>query len=156
MANVPYHFRLVASNALGVVYGFDQILDEANVVVWGANYVGQANVPPGLSNVVAIAGAYDHSLALKNNGTAVGWGDNTFGQATVPAGLNNLVAVAGGEYYSLALKNNGTVAAWGANILWPDERAGRFEQCGDDCQWNLFKSGIEKRWNGGGLGRQLL
>jgi alpha-tubulin suppressor-like RCC1 family protein len=101
----------------GVVYGFDQILDEANVVVWGADYVGQANVPSGLSNVVAIAGAYDHSLALKNNGTAVAWGDNTFGQANVPAGLNNLVAVAGGEYYSMALKNSGTVAAWGANIL---------------------------------------
>jgi subtilisin-like proprotein convertase family protein len=117
VANVPYHFRLVVSNALAVVYGFDQILDEANVVVWGANYVGQATVPSGLSNVVAIAGAYDHSLALKNNGTVAAWGDNTFGQATVPAGLNNVVAVAGGEYYSMALKNNGTVAAWGANIL---------------------------------------
>ena len=115
--NVPYHFRMVASNFVGVVYGFDQVLDEANVVAWGADYVGQAEVPPGLSNAVAIAGAYDHSLALKNNGTAAAWGDNTFGQATVPAGLSNLVAVAGGEYYSLALKNNGTVAAWGANIL---------------------------------------
>jgi subtilisin-like proprotein convertase family protein len=117
VTNVPYHFRLVVSNVLAVVYGFDQILDEANVVVWGANYVGQATVPSGLSNVVAIAGAYDHSLALKNNGTIAAWGDNTFGQATVPAGLNNVVAVAGGEYYSMALKNNGTVAAWGANIL---------------------------------------
>ena len=117
LPNVPYHFRLVVSNALAVVYGFDQILDEANVVVWGADYVGQANVPSGLSNVVAIAGAYDHSLALKNNGTAVGWGDNTFGQANVPAGLNNLLALAGGEYYSMALNNGGTVAAWGANIL---------------------------------------
>ena len=79
LPNVPYHFRLVVSNAVTVVYGFDQILDEANVVVWGANYAGQANVPAGLSNVVAIAGAYDHSLALKNNETAVGWGDNFYG-----------------------------------------------------------------------------
>jgi alpha-tubulin suppressor-like RCC1 family protein len=115
--NQPYHFRLVVSNAIGVVHGFDQLFDEANVVAWGADYIGQTNVPPGLSNVVAIAGAYDHSLALKNNGTAVAWGDNTFGQTNVPAGLNNVVAVAGGEYYSLALKNSGTVAAWGANIL---------------------------------------
>ena len=75
-------------------------------------------MPSGLSNVVAVAGAYDHSLALKNNGMAVAWGDNTFGQTTVPAGLSNVLAVAGGEYYSLALKNNGTVAAWGANS-WP-------------------------------------
>ena len=55
----------------------------------------QVNVPAGLSNVVAIAGAYDHSLALKNNGRPVAWGDNIFGQATVPAGLNN--AVGGGR-----------------------------------------------------------
>jgi hypothetical protein len=117
LTNVPYHFRLVASNAVSVVYGFDQILDEANVVVWGADYLNQANVPGGLSNVVAIAGAYDHSLALKNNGTVAAWGDNTFGQASVPPGLNNVLAVAGGEYYSMALKNSGLVAAWGANIL---------------------------------------
>jgi subtilisin-like proprotein convertase family protein len=117
LTNVPYHFRLVVSNIFAVVHGFDQILDEANVIVWGADYVGQANVPPGLTNAVAIAGAYDHSLALKNNGTVAAWGDNTFGQSTVPPGLNGLVAVAGGEYYSMALKNNGTVVAWGATIL---------------------------------------
>ena len=118
VTNVPYHFRLVVSNATTVVYGFDQILDEANVVAWGADYVGQASVPATLSNnMVAVAGAYDHSLALKNDGTAAAWGDNNFGQSTVPAGLNNLVALAGGLYYSMALKNNGTVVAWGANIL---------------------------------------
>jgi subtilisin-like proprotein convertase family protein len=116
--NVAYHFRIVASNALTVVYGFDQILDEANVVVWGANYVGQAAPPPGLSNIVAIAGAYDHSLALRNNETVVAWGDNAFGQSTVPAGINNnVLAVAGGQYYSMALRNGGTVNSWGANIL---------------------------------------
>ncbi len=115
--NLPYHFRLVVSNAFTVVYGFDQIMDVANVVAWGANYVGQATTQPSLTNAVAIAGAYDHSLALRNNGTVAAWGDNTFGQATVPGGLNNVLAVAGGAYYSMALKNGGTVTAWGANIL---------------------------------------
>ncbi|MEI6194932.1 MAG: LamG-like jellyroll fold domain-containing protein, partial [Verrucomicrobiota bacterium] len=115
--NVPYHFRLVAANAAGTNYGFDQILDEANVVAWGANYVGQGAVPAGLSNVTAIAGAYDHSLALKNNGTVVSWGNNTLGYLTVPSNLTNVLAVAGGEYYSMALKNNGTVTAWGANVF---------------------------------------
>jgi len=117
LPNVPYHFRLVVTNALGVTTGFDQILDEANVVAWGANYLGQTTVPAGLSNVVAVAGAYDHSLALKPNETAVAWGDNTFGQGTVPAALSNFLAVAGGAYYSMALENNETVASWGANIL---------------------------------------
>jgi subtilisin-like proprotein convertase family protein len=116
--NVPYHFRLVVSNAFsGSVPGFDQILDEARIVAWGADYVKQIEVPPGLSNVVAIAGAYDHSLALKNNETVVAWGDNTFSQTNVPAGLSGVLAIAGGQYSSMALKNNGTVTAWGGNIL---------------------------------------
>jgi len=116
--NVPYHFRLVVSNGFGgIVTGFDQILDEARIVAWGADYVKQIEVPPGLSNVVAIAGAYDHSLALKNNGTVVAWGDNTFSQTNVPPGLNNVLAVAGGQYSSMALRNNGRVTAWGGNIL---------------------------------------
>ncbi|HEX3857718.1 MAG TPA: LamG-like jellyroll fold domain-containing protein [Verrucomicrobiae bacterium] len=118
--NVPYHFRLVASNAVGTNYGFDQILDEANVVTWGANFVGQLNVPAGSTNMTAIAAAYDHNLALRNNATAVGWGDNTFNQAAVPPGLSGLLAVAGGQSYSLVLKNTGTVVAWGANIF-PNE-----------------------------------
>jgi subtilisin-like proprotein convertase family protein len=117
LTNVPYHFRLVVSNAQAVVYGFDQVLDQANVVAWGANFLGQLNVPAGLSNVVAVAGAYNHSLALKSSGLAVGWGENAVGQATVPANLTNLVGIAGGEYFSAALRANGTVAAWGANVF---------------------------------------
>ena len=116
-SNVPYHYRLVSSNVVGVAHGFDQIFDEANVVAWGADYVRQIEVPPGLSNVVAIAGAYDHSLALRDTGTVVAWGDNTFSQTNVPPGLNNVLAVAGGQYSSMALRNTGTVAAWGGNIL---------------------------------------
>ena len=116
--NLPYHFRLVVSNAQTVVFGFDQILDEATVAVWGADFAGQANVPSGLSNVVAIAGAYNHSLAVKNDETAVGWGDNFFGQAIVPPALNvNVLAVAGGQTYSLALQNGGNVVAWGGNTF---------------------------------------
>jgi len=118
--NQPYHFRLVVSNiveVVEVVYGFDQIFDETGVVAWGADYLGQTNVPPGLSNVVAVAAAHDHSLALKNDGTVLAWGDGFHGQTNVPVDLNGVVAVAGGEFYSLALKNNGTVAAWGANTI---------------------------------------
>ena len=117
LTNVAYHYRLVVSNAMAVVYGFDQVLDESYVVAWGADYVGQINVPVGLSNAVSIAGAYDHSLAVKNNGTAVAWGENNFGESTVPASLTNVVAVAGGESYSMALNGSGIVSAWGLNNL---------------------------------------
>jgi hypothetical protein len=114
----PYHFRLVVSNLLGVVRGFDQIFDEAGVVAWGADYLGQTNVPPVcLSNMVAIAAAYDHSLSLKNDGTVVAWGDGTENQTNVPPGLNNAVAVAGGQFYSMAMLNTRTVRSWGANLV---------------------------------------
>ncbi|HEX4264762.1 MAG TPA: LamG-like jellyroll fold domain-containing protein [Verrucomicrobiae bacterium] len=115
--NVPYHFRLVVSNVFSVVTGFDQIFDEAKVVAWGADYDQQVEVPAGLSNVVAIAGAYDHSLALKNNGTVTAWGDPNLNVTNVPPGLNNVLAVAGATYTSVALRNNGTVTEWGGNIF---------------------------------------
>ncbi len=114
---VPYHYRLVVSNAFQTVRGFDQIFDVANVVVWGANFLLQSQPPPNLTNVTAIAGAYDHSLALRNNETVVAWGDNTFTQTNVPAGLNGVLAVSGGQYSSMALTNTGRVRSWGGNVF---------------------------------------
>src|SRR5882672_2197926 len=38
------------------------------VVAWGQNPSGQTNVPPGLTNVMAVAGGSQHSLALKVTG----------------------------------------------------------------------------------------
>jgi alpha-tubulin suppressor-like RCC1 family protein len=38
------------------------------VVAWGSSIGGITNVPPGLSNAVAIAGGFTHALALENEG----------------------------------------------------------------------------------------
>ena len=115
--NLPYHFRLVVSNGLGVAYGYDQIFDQANIVAWGADYAGQTTpLPAGLTNLVTSLGAgYENSLALNTDGTVVAWGINTFRQTNVPAGLNTAVAVAGGDRHSLAMRSNRTVIAWGSN-----------------------------------------
>ena len=78
---------------------------DGTVVAWGDNDYGQTNVPPGLTNVVAIAGGDAHSLALKSDGTVVAWGYNNYGQTNVPPGLKNVVAIAGGGDHSLALGN---------------------------------------------------
>ncbi len=87
-----------------------------NVVAWGGNDYGQTNVPPGLTNVMAITGGGgEFSAALKADGTVVAWGDNDHGQTNVPAGLSNVVAIAGSGNGILALKSDGTVAAWGSN-----------------------------------------
>lgn len=90
------------------------------VTAWGDNTYGQTNVPPGLTNAIAVAaGACSfHNLALKSDGTVVAWGENNDGQANVPAGLSNVVAITAGGYHNLALKNDGSVVAWGFNSNW--------------------------------------
>jgi Concanavalin A-like lectin/glucanases superfamily/Immunoglobulin domain/Regulator of chromosome condensation (RCC1) repeat len=77
---------------------------------------GQANVPPGLTSVVAIAAGGYWSVALNSNRTITGWGWNggMSGQTQVfsgPADLTNVVAVASGFWDGIALKNDGTVVA---------------------------------------------
>jgi alpha-tubulin suppressor-like RCC1 family protein len=61
-----------------------------------------------------IVSGYEHSLALKADGTVVGWGDNSWGQTTIPASATNLVSIAAGTFHSLALRADGTVVGWGA------------------------------------------
>jgi alpha-tubulin suppressor-like RCC1 family protein len=85
------------------------------VAAWGRNDSGQAEIPPGLSDSVAVAAGFAHSLALKADGTVVAWGDNSYGQTNVPAGLTNVLAVAAGANPCLALKADGTVEAWGSD-----------------------------------------
>jgi alpha-tubulin suppressor-like RCC1 family protein len=88
-------------------------------------------VPDGLSNVVAIAAGFEHSLALGTDGRVAGWGDDFIwaygpmgdmqywaGQATAPEGLSNVVAIAAGGYHNLGLTTAGQVIGWGYN--YPD------------------------------------
>src|SRR5438105_2496912 len=120
----------------------------SQVVAWGYNYEGELGNgsftpnPPygsatpahvsGLTGVVAIAGGYFHSLALRSDGTVWAWGRNYEGQlgigsfsknsppygSAIPvqvSGLTGVVAIAGGYFHSLALRSDGTVWAWGQN-----------------------------------------
>ena len=111
------------SNIVAIANGV-ALRSNGTVAVWGGNSYGQTNVPPKLTNVVAIGSGRFHRLALRANGTVVAWGGNVAfcnglqlcftGQATVPPGLSNVVAIAAGGFHSLALKSDGTVVAWGA------------------------------------------
>ncbi|MEK7675741.1 MAG: MBG domain-containing protein, partial [Verrucomicrobiota bacterium] len=88
------------------------------VVAWGYNDGGQIKVPARLSDVVAVAGGFNFSLALRADGTVAAWGLNYISDwipMTVPAGLSNVVAVASGSFHSLALRADGTVVGWGRN-----------------------------------------
>lgn len=76
----------------------------------------------------AVAAGFDHSVALKNDGTVWGWGNNLFGQlgdgTPIPGfkppvsvtGLSGVVAIAAGYSYTVALKGDGTVWSWGYNV----------------------------------------
>ena len=84
---------------------------------WGNNTLGQApQTPPAgtATNVIAVAGGVNHSLALKHNGSVLAWGWNSFGQINVPANLTNAVAISGGSLFSMALRADGTVTTWGS------------------------------------------
>jgi alpha-tubulin suppressor-like RCC1 family protein len=72
------------------------------------------NVPPGLTNITAIAARSWHNLALRDDGTVVAWRSNDFEESTMPDGLTNVVQIGAGDYFSLALTADGRVVAWGA------------------------------------------
>ena len=129
--------------------------NDGHVYTWGWNGFGQLGINsnnthwypvpvhgPGnvgnLTGITAVAGGYDFSLALKNDGTVWAWGDNRSCELGNPCGghsytpvqvrgpngegfLTDVVAIAaGGEAssvtgFGLALRNDGTVWAWGDN-----------------------------------------
>ena len=67
-------YQLVASNLMGVVVSSNAQLTFGPVAAWGLNTSGESLPPPGLSNVVGVAGNYQDSYALTANGNIVNWG----------------------------------------------------------------------------------
>jgi len=116
--------------------------EDGTVWGWGWNDVGQLGngtsgfenvrllpVPVlGLSGVMAISAGYEHSLAVKSDGTVWAWGSNANGQLGDDSGiqrnypvqahgLSEVLAVAAGGFHSLALKSDGSVWSWGSNLV---------------------------------------
>jgi alpha-tubulin suppressor-like RCC1 family protein len=131
-----FKLSLTASNR----YGMDKrtlTLRVSPLAAWNKNW-SQETAPIGLSNVVAVAAGYEHSLALTTEGRVVAWnnydysqtdvtdesgvslgepirpiGFDFYGPTSVPDGLRGVVAIATGYSYSLALTDEGLVVAWG-------------------------------------------
>jgi alpha-tubulin suppressor-like RCC1 family protein len=106
--NIPFGLKAAAVDA--GAYHCLALTWAGTVVAWGNNGNGQATVPAGLSNVVAVAAKPYGSLALKADGTIVGWGS-----ATTPGNASNIVAIAAGDFANLALRRDGAVLAWGSS-----------------------------------------
>jgi alpha-tubulin suppressor-like RCC1 family protein len=80
-----------------------------------------------LTNIIAIAAGYSHSLALRSDGTVWAWGynygklgDGTTENRATPVqvkNLDNVKDISCGSSSSMALKNDGTVWAWGSGLI---------------------------------------
>jgi len=125
------------------------LLADGSVYAWGYNAKGQlgdnTNTPRGtptrvvgpggtgyLTDIVAVAAGFEHTLAVKSDGTVWTWGFNgngRLGDGTTTdrwapvqvlgvggtGTLSGVAAVAGGDNHTLAVRADGTVVAWGFN-----------------------------------------
>jgi hypothetical protein len=110
LPGVAYHYRLAASNELGVVFGAPQYFGSGLAVSWGNSF--QLGPPIYPTNVTAIAASGTRNLALKLDGTVAAL---TTGGTPPPANATNIVAIAVGTSHDLALQGNGSVIGWGSD-----------------------------------------
>ncbi len=123
--------------------------------VWGLDDQSQFDYPGDLTNAVAIAAGYAHSVAATEDGQLRQWGEygalGTFVPLVDPPSGSNYVAVAAGMEHDLALRADGTVVAWGltnasANFVPTDLAPAKAIACGWDHSLALLTNGIVAAW----------
>ncbi len=129
MAAGAYHSLGLADNGTLWAWGNNsdgRLGDGSNV---GKSSPVQVPLPAGVSKFTAVAGGYNHSLALADDGTFWAWGYNNKGQlgdgtiidkrspvqVPLPSGVSGFTVLAAGGYHSLALTPDGTLWTWGNN-----------------------------------------
>jgi hypothetical protein len=69
------------------------LMRDGSVIAWGSNDGNKNNIPPGVTNIVAIAAAGGANFAMRKDGVVFGWGATTGNQTTVPNGFTNITGV---------------------------------------------------------------
>lgn len=119
-------WHVFALTADGSVYAWGQ--NNFAVLGLGSDFPPTYNTPQSVNieDVVKIDAGYNHSIALKEDGTVWVWGNDSFGQLgqgaagfanapiIVPA-LENIVDIESGNSHMQALDNQGNVFTWGYN-----------------------------------------
>src|SRR5207249_6623871 len=101
------------SNVTAVAAGWTHSLalkSDGTVAAWGDNTFGESTVPPGLTNVVAIAAGADpfageqsaYSMALQRDGTVVAWGSGPV--LELPVGMDGVMALGAGVSHASATR----------------------------------------------------
>lgn len=116
------YYSVEASNAFGATNSPKVLLNVSQVMLVGAAFAGNTNLPVGLTNVIAVAAGSSHAMALRADGTVRTWLANpgyilvsATAVTNIPASVTNVIAIAAGYDHCLALRSNGTVVAWGAS-----------------------------------------
>jgi alpha-tubulin suppressor-like RCC1 family protein len=85
-----------------------------SVVSWGAGSYFNTNQPPGLTNVISIACAWQDCMVLHADGRISIWGI-VYPDTNYPAGVTNIVDIDAGSKHYAALRNDGRAFVWGYN-----------------------------------------
>ena len=93
------------------------ITRSGSVIGWGANNVGQLNIPE-IEGALQVIAGYSYSAALRSDGRVIEWGSHTASVGQLiekPADLPRIVSLAGGLTHILGITSRGTVVGWGDN-----------------------------------------
>src|SRR5262245_23062406 len=101
---------LIVGAACAVLVSGFNVAASTTVVAWDSGSSGVTNVPPDLSNVIAISAGYYHGLALESDGTVIRWDS----AETTLSGPGDVIAVTGGWDHDILVHSNGTVDVFNA------------------------------------------
>jgi hypothetical protein len=111
-------YSVTVTNAYGSAFSSARVSVfqlRSEVTAWGDDSGGQTNVPPNLTDMVAVSGGDYDTLALHHDGTLTAWGYDGDGQTNVPTNTLPFVSIASGTDHNLAITETGSLVAWGRN-----------------------------------------
>ena len=112
------NYVLAVTNGFGFATSSIVNLTVRQLAVWGDNSYGQTNMPPGLTNVIAIGANFYNNIVLRSDGTLTVWGNlnGIYVPTNSVAGVSNVVEVSAGYNNELVLKSNGKPFLWGQGV----------------------------------------
>ena len=112
-----------------------------------------AEDPPVLAPAMSIAAGFNHTCALRTDGTVACWGSNQFGEPTAPAGVFTTVSAA--SDHTCALRVDGTAVCWGSYFRGEGPPGGTFKaiSAGGQHTCGLRADGEVECWGADSFGQ---